>query len=37
MLSFGDARSFDALAEACLLGSRLRLLITKLVKDAFGP
>ena len=36
MLSFGDARSFDAQVEACLLGSRFRLLITKLVRDAFG-
>jgi hypothetical protein len=36
MLSFGDARRFDAQVEACLLGSRRRLLITKLVSDLFG-
>jgi hypothetical protein len=36
MLSFGGARSFDAQIEACLLGSLLRLLITKLVRDAVG-
>jgi hypothetical protein len=36
MLSLGDARSFDAQVEACLLGSRFRLLITKLVRDAFA-
>jgi len=36
MLSFGGARSLDAQIEACLLGSWLRLLITKLVRDAFG-
>jgi hypothetical protein len=36
MLSFGDARRFDAQVEACLLGSRRRLLITKLVGDLFG-
>jgi len=36
MLSFGDARSFEAQVEACLRGSRRRLLITKLVRDLFG-
>ena len=36
MLSFGGARNFDAQIEACLLGLLLRLLITKLVRDAFG-
>jgi hypothetical protein len=36
MLSFGGARSLDTQVEAPLLGSRLRLLIAKLVRDAFG-